>query len=175
MGSDWLDRFDVKLDDFRRVVLSVCHGHSRRFAEDVLGEVLLRIHRQVVLYPAKFSNKARLLNYASKIAIRDVIRSGKRAKRERPFDAQLGSERLEAHPDSEGMDTAVGEAPSVDELVEAIEDPRQREIFRLHINGYKGKDIAAKLGMSNSTISREIKKAKTWLRRKFRDKFDAAS
>jgi hypothetical protein len=78
----------------------------------------------------------------------------RRAEREQAIDPSILAGIVRQNPKSEDDTTK-------DELLQLLsEHPIQQEVLRLHLEGFEGKEIAEKLGVSEATVSRRLKEAK---------------
>jgi RNA polymerase sigma factor (sigma-70 family) len=163
MSTDWLGKFDVSLDEIRWVVNRACRRGWRQYADDIFGEVLLKLHRKHGADPECFKTKEDLLGYAYVVARNELKHMFREAGRLKFGDPRLLSEKggepkeEQAPPTSEEFLAALGDA-----------EPEVREVFRLHLEGKKGIEIAEMLGISSSTVSRRLERAIALVRRRFR-------
>lgn len=168
MAADRPSDLRVPLDAFLAAIRSACRRAGGVEPEDIVGEVYLRLQRALKNERARFTDESGLLAYARRIAINLINEDRRRTMRQaRAVDPSALPDEPTGRPDAEGA------LPSAEQLLDALgeADPLVREAFRLHVESLTGKKIAARLGISESTVSRLLKRARMILREKFPDCF----
>ena len=165
MEDDWLVEFQISFDKFRQAVFGACRG-SRKLhaeAEDVLGEILLRLTRIIRDNPGKIPTTGHLIKYARRMAAREASRQAQEAGRQRAVDPSKLVETI-------GPTSKPNNLPTREELLEALTkaSPKIRQIFCLHLDGLTGKMIAENLGLPPSTVSKCLTAARKIIRYKSR-------
>jgi len=162
MGVDWLTDLGIPEATFIKVLRSACRGHKKVEAREIAGEVYMRMGR--VYTPDKFKNAKQALGYVHTIAV-NYIKEGyrKAPQREQLMDPSM-------LPDRVGGDSPEPVAlPSPQQLLDALQNagPELQDVFRLRLEGLEQVAIARKLGLSTSTVSRRIGRAKAIILKEF--------
>ena len=153
MGTDWLSRHEISLEELKHQIFRSIWSYGPSLSEEVFSELLLRLSRILRDNPEKFSSAGALYAYARKAAAREARRLWLRAKRQRPTDPTVFSEIVSQSPSSDN-------GPTKEDLLQLLSDPTQREVVRLHLEGIQGKVIAKVLGLNPSKVSQLLTKAK---------------
>ena len=132
---------------------------NREEAEDAVQEVFLKLHRADLTKSLK-NPGAFLFRAATNVAI-DIIRQRQRARhRDRDWTeahtSSIGIEPVSEQPDAEAVIDAKARLRAI---VHALEDlsPRVRQVFLMHkFEGLSHKEVAARLGISKSTVEKHM-------------------
>lgn len=146
MATDWVAKLGISLDDLRRQVFNQLFIYDYDFAEEVLAEILLRLTRILGAEPEKFASPDALYRYARRSAAREAWHQKNHAFRQQPTDPVAFADLAAPAP-------AQADGPTKEDALEWLNDPLQREIVRLHLEGVQGKVIAKVVGLHPSRVS----------------------
>ncbi len=113
MENDWLVHFNLSIEELRLSVESALYRTGMQIADEILGEVLLRLTRIIRADPRKFAHKTNILKYAHMIAANELKRQFRKERRRREVDPPSLADPVEEAP-------AVKQLPSGAQLLQAL-------------------------------------------------------
>jgi RNA polymerase sigma factor (sigma-70 family) len=164
MGADQPFDLPVSYDVFIKLLYAACRFYKGVEPEGIAAEVYFKVKDAIEKEPDRYSDPKYLNNFikyvATNMARYEIRKLKRRAKSFDPADLS----NVAANDRDEAIDF-----PSTEKLLGALIDAPQRvrEVFRLHAEGLKGTEIAAKLGVKPCTVSRILGEARELLREKF--------
>lgn len=164
MGPNWLkDKFDLGVDDIRKIASNACKYSGWQHVDDVCSEVLLRLQCRYDNDHACFESQQDLLDDAWQDAKSCLSHTFRKTRR-----LQFRDPRELPEPSTRASEDDIGARENREWLLSllATATPLVREVFRLHCEEMSGKEIARRLGTSESTVSRRLHDAFDLLRQK---------
>jgi RNA polymerase sigma factor (sigma-70 family) len=150
---DWPADFVPLLGEIQRVVEVMCSRRSvRERKADIVQAVLLELVKGRDRYDFKY--RGQLFNFIRTTVQRMITRERKLAARE-------GHEEFVEPSMLAGIAHGAPEDPriAIADMLSVLADDTQREIFRLRaVEGLKQREIAARLGVSDATVSRHLER-----------------
>jgi RNA polymerase sigma factor (TIGR02999 family) len=171
----WSGGDAAALDDLVEIAYTELHaiaaGYLRREdrqqalqATELVNELYLRLARQRA---AQFSDRYHFYTFAAMLMRRILNDSSRRTHaQKRPGSAGA---RVPLHPDLAWIDAAGEEMLSLDQALSELEflDERKVRIIELrYFLGCTNEETAELLGITRSTVDRDLQFAKTWLYRR---------
>ena len=149
-------RFEEMVDQYQHALLRMCYIQlrDRSLAEDAVQETFIKAYRHLATFEGKASEKTWLMKIAINTC-RDMNRSGWMRLMDRRFTPDMLPE------------AATPFAESEEELVLAVMQLplRLREVILLYYyQGMNTMDIADSLGISQSSVSGRLKRARDKIR-----------
>jgi RNA polymerase sigma factor (TIGR02999 family) len=171
----WSGGDAAALDDLVEIAYTELHAiaagylrqedrHQALQATELVNELYLRLARQRA---AQFSDRYHFYTFAAMLMRRILNDSSRRAyAQKRPGSAGT---RVPLHPDLAWIDAAGEEMLSLDQALSELEflDERKVRIIELrYFLGCTNEETAELLGITRSTVDRDLQFAKTWLYRR---------
>lgn len=148
------------------VYFAYSYVERKEVAEDIVQEVMANIWESSFSYPSYNSLKT-FLYTSIRNACMDYCRHRQVEQR---YLSQID---FKAEKENEEMDLKIMQEELYRALMCVIEElpPRCKEIFKLHLAGFKNEEIAQRMALSVETVKTQKKKAMFYLRKRLKGTF----